>query len=346
MPPSLASPQPEPREQLAEAPFDDTRADLILQSSDKVQFRVFKNIFYLASPVFADMFSIPSPPSEKPHDEARVVPLSEHSTALDIALRHIYPVRRTSKVDTLRYASILAKFSRRYQVEALHQFIIGYLTDGIKLDPVGVYAIAVTYGYDDVGAKAARSCLNLPFSNLQSPYLRYATVEHMLELLKYYVACGQAASALASSYQSQSLSHAQNETLHRHSGCSVVACRTPDFVGQIGLRRTTNTTSIFRPLWYYFHRSAVVLAQHPSPGAITTEEFVLKTNVCPTCAPARAHMLELSVVFGREIKKAIKQVNQLYHDLLSLPVLIYGRFPYPRLSSWDRVTPLKRLGVA
>ena len=130
MPSSLASPQPEPREQLAEAPFDDARADLILQSSDKVQFRVFKIICYLASPIFADMFSIPSPPSEKPHDEARVVPLSEHSTALDIALRHIYPVRRSPKADTLQYASILAEFSQKYQVEALHQFIIGYLTDG------------------------------------------------------------------------------------------------------------------------------------------------------------------------------------------------------------------------
>src|SRR5258708_1308282 len=329
MPSSLASPQPEPREQLAEAPFDDTWADLILQSSDKVQFRVFKNIFYLASPVFADMFSIPSPPSEKPHDDAQVVPLSEHSTALDIALRHIYPVRRTPKADTLHYASILAEFSQKYQVEALDQFIIGYLTDGIKHDPVGVYAIAVTYGYNDVGAKAARSCLNLPFSNLQSPYLRYATTELLLELLKYHVACGQAASALTSSNRSRSLF-----SLLAQKGISLP---TPDFVGQTGHRHTTNTESVLRQqcVWNYFHRSALVLAQHPTPEAITTEEFVLKTNVCPTCAPARAHMLELSVVFGREIKKAIKQVNQLYGNLLSLPVLIHGRFPYPRLSSWD-----------
>jgi BTB/POZ domain-containing protein len=317
MPPSLASPQPKPREQLGEAPFDDTRADLILQSSDNVQFRVFKAIFYLASPIFADMFSIPSSPSEKPHDDAQVVPLSEHSTALDIALRHIYPVRRTPKADTLHYASILAEFSRKYQVEALHQFIIGYLMDGIEHDPVGVYAIAVTYGYDDIGAKAARSCLNLPFSNLQSPYLRYATAEHILELVKYHVACGQAASALASSDRSWFLLLAQNGTSHRNSGCSTAACRMPDFTSQTGHRRTTNTENVLRPLcvWNYFHRSALVLAQHPTPEAITAEEFVLKTNDCPTCAPyMRAYMLELSMVFGREIKKAISQVNQLYRD--------------------------------
>src|SRR5260370_9632223 len=196
------------------------------------------------------------------------------------------------------------------------------MSDGVEHDRVGVYGIAVTYGYDDIGAKAARSCLNLPFSNLQSPYLRYATAEHMLELLQYHVACGQAASALASSDRSWFFSLAQKGISLQHSACA--ACRTPDFVGQTGNRRTTNTQSVLRPLclWNYFHRSALVLAQHPTPEAITTEEFVLKTNDCPTCAPhVRAYMLEISVILGREIKKAIKQVNQVYRDLLFLPVL-------------------------
>src|SRR6267154_1584417 len=117
MPPVSQSPQSKPPEQLklAEAPFDHAQADLILRSSDEVHFRAFKNILSLASPIFADMFSIPSPssPSEKPHDEVQVVPLSEHSIALDIALRHIYPVQRTLNIDTLRCASILAEFSRK-----------------------------------------------------------------------------------------------------------------------------------------------------------------------------------------------------------------------------------------
>ena len=38
------------------------------------------------------MFSIPQPPSEKPDDEVQVAPLSEDSTALEVVLRHIYPV--------------------------------------------------------------------------------------------------------------------------------------------------------------------------------------------------------------------------------------------------------------
>ena len=182
MPPPMSPPP----EKLADAPFDNPRADLVLRSSDEVHFRVLKGILSVASTVFTDMFSIPSPPSEH-QDEIQVVPVSEDSTALDVALRHIYPVR-FPKGDHLHYASILAEFARKYQVEALDEFITSYLKDSVECDPVGVYAIAAKYGYKSIGANAAQSCLRLPFSGLQSPYLRCAEAE--LELLKYHVACG------------------------------------------------------------------------------------------------------------------------------------------------------------
>jgi hypothetical protein len=99
-----------------------------------VHFRIFHNILSLASPIYNNMFSIPLPPSQKP-DEVQVVRLSEDSGALDVALRHIYPVRPPKVVDTLHFAGILAEFARKYQVETLDNFIIGYLTDSIKSDP-------------------------------------------------------------------------------------------------------------------------------------------------------------------------------------------------------------------
>ena len=187
-----------PTKKLAEAPFDDARADLVLQSCDEVHFHVFKLILSLTSPIFSDMFSIPSPPSEKHYDEVQVVHITEHSTALDVVLRHIYPVR-SPKGDMLHYASILAEFGQKYQVEALDEFITVYLTDSVKRDPVGVYAIAATYRYSDIGAIAARTCLNILFFGLESPYLRCMTVEHISELHRYHVACGEAAAAVASS---------------------------------------------------------------------------------------------------------------------------------------------------
>jgi BTB/POZ domain len=146
------SPKLPPPEKLAEAPFDDPQADLILRSSDEVHFRVLKGTLSIASPIFADMFGVPSPPSKKHYDEIQVVSVSEDSTALDVILRHIYPVRSpTAEGNTLHNVDFLGR------------------------DPVGVYAIATTY-------------------------LRCATAE--LELLKYHVACGKAAIAVASPWLS------------------------------------------------------------------------------------------------------------------------------------------------
>ena len=326
-----------PAEILAEAPFDDARTDLILQSSDKVNFHVFKNILSLASPIFTDMFNLPSPPSDKPHDEVQVVSLSEGSTALDVALRHIFPVRNP-KGDKLHYASILAEFARKYQVEALEEFTTGYLTDSIERDPVGVYAIAVTYGYHDVGEKAARSCLNLPFSGLRSPYLRCITAEHLSELHRYHVACAEAASALASSdrtwfsllapngiFSPFYTNEATSTPKGSRGGTATCSCTMPDFIRQTATSESPDgavfyvsdeTRSGPRCLWNYLHRSSLVLAHHPSSEAITMKAFVLKSNDCRSCAQyRRGHMLELSVVLGEEVKKAIERVSLLLYPL-------------------------------
>ncbi|KAI0255768.1 hypothetical protein BJV78DRAFT_1119142, partial [Lactifluus subvellereus] len=191
---TLVSPTP-----LANAPFDDSRADLTLRSGDGVHFRIFKIILSLASPVFADMFSIPEPEStsEGAHGVPTVVTVSEDSKSLDLSLRHLYPVPSPTGVG-LREARILAEFARKYQVDALESVITRHLTDAIEDDPAGVYAIAVTYGHKDIGAKAARAALKLPISRLQSPQLQCITAGLYVELIQYHIACGKAASAVTS----------------------------------------------------------------------------------------------------------------------------------------------------
>ena len=152
---------------MVEALFDDAWADLILRSSDcvPVHFYVSKFILSVASPVFGDMVSIPSP-APKPDDKIQVVALTEDSEALDLSLRHIYPVRPPI-VAELCQIRILAEFARKYQVDTLEHHVVRYLTD----------AIAITYGYKSVGAKAAKLSLKVPFSSLLSPQVQYATAE-------------------------------------------------------------------------------------------------------------------------------------------------------------------------
>ena len=347
-----------PPEKSAEAPFDDPQADLILQSSDEVHFRVFKLILSLASPIFKDMFSIPSPPSKKPDDEVQVVHLTEHSTALDVFLRHMYPVRSPNG-DKLLYASILAEFARKYQVESLDVSITAYLKDSIERDPVGVYAIAVTYGYNDVRTSAARSCLRLPSSGLLSSYLRCATAEHISDLMRYHAACGEAASAVAASDRTWFSALDVNgffAAQRRHdSGTTCQSCSMPDvtdpsstYVEGQPSRRLDDSLTPAKPagwtgraaprcMWNYLHRSALVLAHHPSVEAITTEAFVLKFNLCDSCAQSmRGHLLQISVFLAWEVRRAVEQVGLSLYPLshacnVQWCMGIRDRFPYPRV---------------
>ena len=51
----------------ASYPFDKTNADIILRTSDLVDFHVFSQILIAASPFFEGMFDVPQPPPEQQH---------------------------------------------------------------------------------------------------------------------------------------------------------------------------------------------------------------------------------------------------------------------------------------
>ena len=89
-------------------PLDDVElpsGGVILRSADRVDFRVYKSIMAIASPVFRDMFSLPQQPTtneltndgtasndEQMVDGLPVIQVTEMSGALNVLLRTIYPV--------------------------------------------------------------------------------------------------------------------------------------------------------------------------------------------------------------------------------------------------------------
>ncbi|KAH9967371.1 hypothetical protein BC827DRAFT_1173693 [Russula dissimulans] len=320
---------PRSRDTLAQAPFDDRHADLILRSSDEVpvHFYVTKSILSVASVVFADMFSISLPASQQPH-EVQVVDLTEDSETLDICLRHIYPVQ-SPNVEDLRQMRILAEFARKYQAKVLEQDVIRYLTDAIKRDPVGVYITAVQYGYKALGVEAVHSSLNLPVSQLHSPNVQDPPAELYVELLRYHGACGEAASEVAFQ-RSWFPSHSKPTGImstNPHYFCS--ECRVPDFIyGRHGSLRvwssTPNSYPIYgwtssnsseklrvgpRCLWNYLQRSAIILSHRPTADAVTIQDFVLGEFNCAECSSRTLlYMLGFCEIFGGKVKRAVEQV--------------------------------------
>ena len=185
------------------------------------------------------------------------------------------------------------------------------------MDPVGIYAIAVTYGYKNIGAIAARSCLNLPFSGLKSPYLRCITAEHISELHRYHVACGEAAATTASLDRTWFMFLSENgiaKTIASQHSCRL--CTISDFMAHDCDGDITGIGP--RCLWNYLFRSSSVLAHHPANAEITTEAFVLESNNCQACAESvQGEMIQISVILGKMVKQAIEQVSSSFY-LLSM----------------------------
>ena len=74
-------------------PIDVPDANLIIQSSDLVNFRVHKPVLAMASPFFKQLLSHPQPSDGEFVDELPVVKLSEDSELLNCLVSILYPVR-------------------------------------------------------------------------------------------------------------------------------------------------------------------------------------------------------------------------------------------------------------
>jgi hypothetical protein len=309
----------------ADPPFDDPSADLILRSTDGVDFRVFKNILSLASKPLADKVV-----KTEDADGVQVVKFAQDSKFLDIVLRHLYPVPPTAV--TLPDVRLLAEFAEYYDVNALEPRIVSYLKDTLEGDPIGVYSIAVTYDHLDIAAKAARLSLQLPISDLKSQLLENSTADPYRELIKYHAACGDAASAVASDRkwfppweQWGRLIWTSNSDGSSNIRCT--NCAAPDFINELPVQifwpqthdRDTERSeeplkrTRFAPwrVWDYLRRSSSVLAHHPTSKAVTEEEFVMDSRFdCSNCIlGTREDILEFSRIFAMEVEKAIEQVR-------------------------------------
>ncbi|OSD05502.1 hypothetical protein PYCCODRAFT_1465386 [Trametes coccinea BRFM310] len=196
----------------ASPPFDQPSADIVLRSSDGVDFHVHSQILAQASPFFATMFSLPQPlkrsacspasdipaganaqrgtdaqlevdarsgtdaqdasppsaPSPAPllvSDPAPVIDVSEDSVTLDMLLRILYPIPKSTLDDPASIVTTI-KAAQKYEMEWPAQFLSQQLSDIIRTPRVAVqaWAAACRAGLEDVARQAA---LALRVSELQ-----------------------------------------------------------------------------------------------------------------------------------------------------------------------------------
>ncbi|KAJ8519733.1 hypothetical protein ONZ45_g3333 [Pleurotus djamor] len=148
---------------LASAPFDGPNADLILRSSDDVDFHVHKILLLMASPFFGK-----NPETNQPLGDSTgtnnlpLISVRENSSTLDSLLRYCYPVTDPiindistlhnvlKAASNLNMSTVTARMENSYQALAMTE---------IKDFPAKAYALACHHKWGVVARQAAEASL-------------------------------------------------------------------------------------------------------------------------------------------------------------------------------------------
>ncbi|KAH9912574.1 uncharacterized protein B0H18DRAFT_1053203 [Fomitopsis serialis] len=179
----------------APPPFNSPHADVILQSSDSVNFRVRKAILAEASPFFETMFSLPTGSTENhacTSPDLPVVPMQEDSTTVDGLLRFCYPAGRRLREMGLDDISVLLPAARKYAMDQMVDYLTLTLEVFIGTSPLRVYCLAIHHQLGEhLTRAAARGFLDQP---IQTAYIHTPELDHIsgsayARLLDYHHRC-------------------------------------------------------------------------------------------------------------------------------------------------------------
>ena len=189
------------------APFDHQSADVILRSSDNVEFRVFKVILSLASTVFSDMFSLPQASRSKGlpanADEVKdglvVIPVTEDGKMLKQFLFMCYPkaaVDPPAIPNDLASVEGLLAAAIKYSAERVEKHLREALVSPqfMKTNPLLVFVVACRFRMKEEAEMAARA--TLPHAILGRAYsTEIASINGglLFQLLQYHQKCVTAA---------------------------------------------------------------------------------------------------------------------------------------------------------
>jgi len=150
----VMDPQPNPSV-AAPSPFDRKDADVIIRSSDRVDFHVHRYALIIASPVFEARFQCPQPTDQV---DLQVIDVTENRCMLEMLLRILYPIV-DPVVDVFEHAHELLKAALKYDMAVAVVFAERSLACFIQKQPLRVYAVACQNGLEALASIAAREAV-------------------------------------------------------------------------------------------------------------------------------------------------------------------------------------------
>ena len=143
-------------------------ANVILRSSDQVNFRVHKSVLAMSSPFFEDLLSLPQPPDDELVNGLPVVPFPEDAGLLDSLISLLYPIRRVTPGSYDKMFVLLAA-CQKYDMDSIQSYIrdevkLGRFPATLNSQAFGAYAIASSTGLIPEMENTAWLTLGLPMT--------------------------------------------------------------------------------------------------------------------------------------------------------------------------------------
>ena len=180
------------------SPFNRRDADLIIRSSDQVDFHVHQSNLGMASVAFEDMFTISGPSHREQGQKKPVVNLTEDSKTLHRLLTMCYPIE-PSMPETLEDALSLLATCQKYQMNStitrIRSFLKGHSPPLFTAqNSFHAYGVARRYHLKEEALVAARLTLERPLDFDEcGEDLRFISGADLIQLRRYRAECTKVA---------------------------------------------------------------------------------------------------------------------------------------------------------
>lgn len=168
----------------ASSPFDREDADLIIRTSDGIDFCVHTPVLSVASPVLNGILSNRMGIISDP-DGRQVLRLPEKSDTIEPLLKLCYPVSRP-QLRSLRQIRDVLNAATNYDIQVVGEMLETRLVAYAEQFPLQVYAIACRNNLENTARTAADYAVRKPFWETYHRDIEYITAGAYWRLLAYY----------------------------------------------------------------------------------------------------------------------------------------------------------------
>ncbi|KAI6023343.1 hypothetical protein EDC04DRAFT_300183 [Pisolithus marmoratus] len=304
-------------------PFDHEKADVILRSSDNIDFRVFKLFLSLASPFFETLFDLPQPSEEMStdveiKDGLPVIPVSEDSKTLNLLLRLCYPCTLADDpaLEDFRDVVNVLEAAKKYSLDAIERTVCKSLFSPkiLEVNSLRCFALACRARMQNECILAAKHTLREPLVPPWFEEIELITSTELLALLTYHRKCTTAVQALK-----DDLSWIRAEYPQQNAVRWMIALE-PDDYSHCCQRSTSGRYPVFNKVavaqWWEAFMDSTFLDLRDKPCAETIRQNVEKAiqavrqRNCRYCSPVvPGAMRDFATLFINKLEELIVEVK-------------------------------------